>query len=134
MCRKVIFSGGLFLKKNFNFSKKKHLKKANKHTSTRHTLVFTNKFLQWRPWVKSSFEKNIEIANLFHLYCLKNIFRFFNLIFFPKINSFMPKRSYFLPKIPPFNYPGTLWVIEPRAGQWHISKNQFRASYGHVPG
>ena len=46
MCRKVIFSGGLFLKKNFNFSKKKHLKKANEHTSTRHTLVFTNKFLQ----------------------------------------------------------------------------------------
>ena len=49
------------------------------------------------------------------IYIAGKIFSDFSYHFFPKINTFLLKKSYFLWKIPPFNYPGTLRVIEPES-------------------
>ena len=56
------------------------------------------------------------ICQLISSILLEKYFQIIHIIFFPNINSLFLKKSYFLWKIAPFNYPGTLWVIEPGFG------------------
>ena len=78
----------------------------------------------WKRPSRAFFLKNFLVkfwekswnCQLISFILLEKYFQIFHLNFFSKINSFLLKKSYFLSKIPPYYYPGTLWVIEPGSG------------------